>query len=258
MIKFQPEHTVNIGLSCDINKLSSPISRSSNCSSLVASSSGCSSLPSSYQVYQQPVLSGWSSPPSSYQVYQSPTLVVAVLHLLVTRYTMQPILVVSFLPLSYQVYQQPALVVAVLYLLVTRYIYILVASCSSGCSSLPSSYQVYQQPTLVVAVLHLLVTRYIYQQPALVVAVLHLLVTRCTSSQLQWLQFSTFQLPGILVTISSGFQQILHNLYFLRLSSYPRRFANGSALVLIKPKNGKIQHLAFVWIGQFYISTNKE
>ena len=184
MIKFQPEHTVNIGLSCDINKLSSPISRSSNCSSLVASSSGCSSLPSSYQVYQQPVLSGWSS--------------------------------------------------------------------------LPSSYQVYQSPTLVVAVLHLLVTRYIYQQPALVVAVLHLLVTRCTSSQLQWLQFSTFQLPGILVTISSGFQQILHNLYFLRLSSYPRRFANGSALVLIKPKNGKIQHLAFVWIGQFYISTNKE
>ena len=131
MIKFQPEHTVNIGLSCDINKLSSPISRSSNCSSLVASSSGCSSLPSSYQVYQQP------------------TLVVAVLHLLVTRY-------------------------------------------------------IYQQPALEVAVLHLLVTRYIYQQPALVVAVLHLLLTRYTSSQLQWLQFSTFQLPGVLVANSSG------------------------------------------------------
>ena len=199
MIKFQPEHTVNIGLSCDINKLSSPISRSSNCSSLVASSSGCSSLPSSYQVYQQPVL------------------VVSVLYLLVTRYTssqlqwlqfftfqLPGILVASSSGCSslssiYQVYQQPALLVAVLNLLVTRYtssqlqwlqfstfqlLGILVAS-SSGCSSQPSSYQVYQQPALVVAVLNLLVTRY-------------------TSSQLQWLQFSTVQLPVILVANSSG------------------------------------------------------
>ena len=203
MIKFQPEHTVNIGLSCDINKLSSPISRSSNCSSLVASSSGCSSLPSSYQVYQQPALSGCSSLPSSYQVYQQPTLVVAVLYLLVTRYIYPSSQLLQWLQFS--TFQLPG---------------ILVASPSS-CSSLASSYQVYQWRTLVVAVFYLLVTRYIYQQPALVVAVLYLLVIRYTSSQLQWLQFSSFQLPGILVANSSGcsFLPSSYQVYILVASS---------------------------------------